>query len=286
MKQAQAVCTRLRLASARVAALLLVGLGAALPACAQASLRATFDSLQQPLAASVFGRPLLLDSGATGADPHGDVYAVVDHRFSDVLAALQRAERWCELLVLHINVKRCTVAGAAPRQMLHVAVGRKIDQAIEDAYPVDFKYTLRSALNDHLAVSMMADNGPLGTRDYRLALEAMPVDAKRTFIHMSYTYGSGFAARMATDAYLATVGRNKVGFSIVGHDKAGQPVYVGGVRGIAERNTMRYFLAIDAYLNGMAAPPEQRFDHHFPSTNRAGRGRRGRDARRQLSPGR
>jgi hypothetical protein len=32
---------------------------------------------------------------------------------------------------------------------------------------------------------------------------------------------------------------------------------VGNVRGVIERNTMRYYLAIDAYLDSLSAPPAQ-----------------------------
>ncbi|MDT4876423.1 hypothetical protein FQZ97_1118590 [compost metagenome] len=91
-----------------------------------------------------------------------------------------------------------------------------------------------------------AEDGPLGTRRYRIKLEAVALDERRSFLHLSYSYAYGLAARLATQAYLATLGRNKVGFSIVAHDAEGQPVYIGGMRGVIERNTMRYYLAIEA----------------------------------------
>ncbi len=53
---------------------------------------------------------------------------------------------------------------------------------------------------------------------------------------------------MATRAYLATAGRDKVGFSIQGYAD-GEPVYIGGTGGIIERNAMRYYLALKAYLD-------------------------------------
>ncbi|MCY1186091.1 hypothetical protein D9M73_269280 [compost metagenome] len=62
------------------------------------------------------------------------------------------------------------------------------------------------------------------------------------------------AARVAMQGYLATIGRDKVGFSIVGNNARGQPIHVGGTRGVIERNTMRYYLAIEAYLSALSAP--------------------------------
>ena len=103
-----------------------------------------------------------------------------------------------------------------------------------------------------------ADEGPLGTSDYRIVLEAVPLDARRSFVHMSYSYGIGPATRVAMQVYLATIGRDKVGFSIVGRNSDGTPVYGGGERGVIERNTMRYYLAIESYLGAVALPPAER----------------------------
>jgi hypothetical protein len=75
-----------------------------------------------------------------------------------------------------------------------------------------------------------------------------------------YAYRFGVAARLATKAYLTTVGRDKVGFSIVGRDSAGKPQFVGGTRGAIERNTMRYYLAIEAYLGALSLPTAQQLE--------------------------
>jgi len=45
--------------------------------------------------------------------------------------------------------------------------------------------------------------------------------------------------RRAMQAYLATIGSAKVGFTILDR-RDGKPVYQGGVLGLLERNTMRY----------------------------------------------
>jgi hypothetical protein len=37
-------------------------------------------------------------------------------------------------------------------------------------------------------------------------------------------------------------------------------VYVGGVKGAIERNAMRYFLALDAFLDTMHLPEEVRYE--------------------------
>ena len=67
-----------------------------------------------------------------------------------------------------------------------------------------------------------------------------------------------------------TIGSDKVGVTSTSKDAAGQPEYVGGVRGVVERNTMRYYLAIDAYMD---APKqlEPRLAAWFDSTERYAR---------------
>jgi hypothetical protein len=65
------------------------------------------------------------------------------------------------------------------------------------------------------------------------------------------------AGRLAMQAYLATAGAGKVGFTPAGND------LIGGMRGVVERNTMRYYLAIDAYLNTAAGPAGQRVERRL-----------------------
>jgi hypothetical protein len=237
--------------------LALVLCGLAVPAFAQdaAALTARHEAVRAQLAASPFGRPLLLASDPQGKDPQGDAYAVVAYPFRVVEQALRRPEQWCEVMTLQTTLKRCS---ATPDGQLQMRVTRRWDQPAGEGTPIAFRYTVRAADAGYLSVQMTADSGPAGTSNYRLALEAVPVDAQHTFLHMSYAYASGMAARLATDAYLATSGRDKVGFSTEGNGPDGKPALVGGVRGVAERATMRYYLAIEAVLKTAALPAERR----------------------------
>ncbi|MFM9901819.1 MAG: hypothetical protein ACKVOT_12455, partial [Polaromonas sp.] len=73
----------------------------------------------------------------------------------------------------------------------------------------------------------------------------------------------------ALQSYLATVGRGKVGFTSVAA-KDGSSELVGGMRGTVERNTMRYYLAMEALMVSLQEPaPEQvakRLDYWFSAT--------------------
>ncbi|CAN5511028.1 hypothetical protein BH11PSE9_BH11PSE9_32440 [soil metagenome] len=219
-----------------------------------AALRARQAALKEQLANNQFQRPLYLESEQTAGDLKGDVYALLDQPYAVVGQALQGMDHWCDVLILHLNVKHCHSASAGGADTLSLSVGRKFDQPLSDAYVVDFAYKVLAATPDFLRVSLSADKGPMGTSNYRIVLEAIPLDAKRSFIHMSYSYAYGVAARLAMQGYLATIGSDKVGFSIVEKKPDGKPVYVGGVRGVVERNTMRYYLAIESYVNAFTLP--------------------------------
>ena len=61
-------------------------------------------------------------------------------------------------------------------------------------------------------------------------------------------------------AYFSTIGRVKVGFTVTGKENDGSPIYIGGMRGLVERNTMRYYLAIEAYLGALTLSPRAQFE--------------------------
>jgi hypothetical protein len=257
----------------RTAVLAAAVLLAPLAASAQdaATLRSRHAAMQDKFQNNQFGRPLVLESVQTSGDLKGDVYAVVDHPFAMVQQALQSADHWCDILILHLNVKRCRSSGETPKT-LKLHVGRKFDQPIEDAHQLDFSYRVAAATADYLQVLLSADEGPMSTKNYRIQVEVVPIDAKRSLVHMSYAYGYGFAARVAMQTYLSTIGSQKVGFTVLERKPDGKPVYQAGVLGLLERNTMRYYLAIDAYLSAYALPaaeqPERRIREWYASTER------------------
>jgi hypothetical protein len=225
-----------------------------------AQLQSRYTQLRPTLERNAFGRAIHIESSEAGRNQAGEVYAVVDHPFEVVEKGLRDAQSWCDVLILPYNTKHCHASGSGAATRLAVRIGRKADQAPEDAQPISFRYALQAESADYFRVSLEAPEGPLSTRDYRIVLEATPLDAGHTFIHLGYSYGFGAMARLAMQAYLATAGAHKVGFTVVGRDSDGKPRYVGGMLGATERNTMRYFLAIDAYLGSLAAPEGQRLD--------------------------
>ncbi|MEZ2297342.1 hypothetical protein [Variovorax sp. RCC_210] len=227
------------------------------PSNAQA-LRATHQRLSDKLDHSSFGRPVQLDSVETADGLQGDVYAVVEHPLAEISAALKGSAHWCDVLTLHINNRRCLVAGAPGRETLTLYVVRRYDKPLDDAFELPFAYRVASATPEHLSVELKAESGPLGTSNYNVTLEAIALDERKSFLHFSYSYDHNAMVRLGTMAYLATFGSDKVGFTVVGKTPEGQPDYIRGLRGLVERNAMRYFLTLDAYLVAPGADQAER----------------------------
>lgn len=215
-------------------------------------LRERHAQLREQLAISPFKRPLLLTSSDRAGQLIGEVYATLEQPLSTVAPVLQSMAQWCDVLILHLNVKSCRPSRPGLPEHLKISIGRKSEQPLADAYPFDFLYQVKASSLDYLQVQMSAADGPLGTHDYFIEVQLVALDAQRSFLRLSYSYSYGLAAEMAMQGYLTTIGRDKVGFSVVAKDSNGQPIYQGGRRGAVERNTMRYFLALQAYLGAWA----------------------------------
>jgi hypothetical protein len=92
-----------------------------------------------------------------------------------------------------------------------------------------------------------------------MRVESLALDEGRTFVHVKYAYSDSWALRLAEKLYFATLGRDKVGFTVTGTEKNGNPVYITGPRGAVERNTVRSYFAIQTFMNTLHYPEERRF---------------------------
>jgi hypothetical protein len=225
-----------------------------------AALRARHAALSERLEHSSFQQRLYLESAESSHSLQGDIWAVVDYPVAAVTAALASPAHWCDALILHLNVKYCHPVARGAGTALSVAIGRKYDQPLGEAFRLALNCRVVATGPEYSAVELESAKGPFGTTDYRISLEAVAVAPARSFVHLRYAYQYGLEARLAMDAYLATSGSGKVGFTRIDDPGERAPRYIAGVRGVIERNTMRYFLAIDAYLDTVAAPAPQRLE--------------------------
>jgi hypothetical protein len=222
-----------------------------------------YGQLKAPLQTNAFQRPLVLLSSETGQGMRGDIYAKMAFPFAAVSAALKSPDQWCEVMILHINTKYCHAVLEPAGTVLTVNIGTKTPQELAQAARVKFNFNLRESTPQYFEVLLDAKNGPLGTSDYRIRMEAVALPKNKTFLHLTYSYSANMAAKLAMQAYLATVGADKVGFTVVSTSADGKPVFVDGVRGLVERNTMRYYLAIDSFMQARPAPASAQLDQRL-----------------------
>jgi hypothetical protein len=213
-------------------------------------LKARFEQLRNSRK-TPFDIPLYIESKQTDNTLAGDVHSRIDKPFDTVKAELSHPRAWCEILILHPNVKGCTVDAGDKSLAVRLGSGET---------PAKFDYRVAQSGNDYLDVRLGAKEGPMGTSDYNFRIEVAPLDAKSSVLHLAYSHAYGARARFALQTYFNTLGRGKVGFTVVDRTPDGKPVYVGDLRGGMERNAMRYYLAIQAHLDALSAPPPQRLE--------------------------
>jgi len=224
-----------------------------------AELKVFAEQLEQ----SSLSPPVHVESEETTGRLRGDVYSIVEQHFETVDGALALPASWCEILPLQLNVKACTNGGNGRDRLLTLYLGRKFYQKPEAAHPLLLTFEVLHWSESGLEIALRASQGPLGTHDYVLGVAAVPLSEGRTLIHVSYSYEFGLVSRAAVFGYLNTMGRKKVGFSVVGRHPEGRPIYVRGVQGMIERNAMRYHLAVQAYLETLHVPERGRFERRI-----------------------
>ncbi len=232
------------------------------------NLRQKFTILKPHLENNQFNRQLYLNSVELDYSIRGDVYAVLDYPVSDASKALSDPEKGpaslCQIMMLHPNTKYCRATNGKTGKTLLTKIGKKNEQPLEDAWDMEFTYRNETTPGTgYMRIELKSDAGPLSTRDYLIMVRMVGLDENRSFLHLSYSLGYGLAARTAMKVYLATIGRDKVGFTRLDNPPAADPRYIRGLRGVVERNTMRYYLAIEAFLNSTYLPADQQLNRRL-----------------------
>lgn len=218
------------------------------------------------------GQPIYIRSETSEVRLKADVYSIVRYPLADLSRELAKPQNWCQFLTLHLNVKACTYR--LDPAMLSVYAGRKFYEPPQDAYRLDYHFRVIEQSSKRLVLLLRAEKGQLSTHDYRIKVTAEAMSPGDVMLHFSLAYQRSLASRMATRAYLATLGNDKVGFSRPPNN-TGEKNFIKGVGGIIERNAMRYFLALSVYMDTLAAdsrnPQHRRSRLWFELTERYGR---------------
>lgn len=216
-------------------------------------LRELERSAARPLAPGLY-----LESSEDASHARGEVLARLDLPFPAAASALGPAASWCALLMLHPNVKQCLPLRGAAGTVLDLVMSSQRDGLFAQEHPLQLTLAVRSTDPGRLDAELFAERGPLGTRDYRIAIALAPVDASSTVLRLVYSSAFTPAGLWMAQAYVNSVARHRIGFTVVDTDAQGRPVHVRGVRGAVERNTMRFHLAVQSWLAVQSRPAAER----------------------------
>jgi hypothetical protein len=184
----------------------------------------------------------------------------VEQPFAAVTATFKSAGKVCDVLFLHLNVHSCQPSSGAKGEGLTMSLGAKRALVSGMIYSITYAMRIEAAEAAYQRVTLSAAQGPLSTRDYRIVFEVVPIDAGRSFVHFGYGYSFGTMARLAMKVYLATAGRTKIGFTVVGKSEEGRPVYLRGELASLERNVIRNYLALIAYSSVTKGAPQEQME--------------------------
>lgn len=228
---------------------------------------ATPKNAQDLLAAYALAKPILdspsekkpfyLSANVKGRKQTGEAALYFEQSLDEIAHALSKLDNWCSILLLHLNTKACTHSETEDDKTLTIYMGRKFYQEPDDAYIMRYQFNTEHN-SDYFSALITADDGPLGTSDYRIQLEVTPINGK-TFGRIRVSQKHSWLSSKAAKLYVATKGRHKKGISIVGYDGQGNPIYSSGEQAIAERNLLRYYFAFAAFFHTQALPDDNQF---------------------------
>jgi hypothetical protein len=219
-----------------------------------------YHKIEKELKKSSSVIPFYLESSMSQNASHVDIYGTIKYPFDIVENGLQLPTNWCDIVLLHTEVRACTYKKVNNTWLLTLYNVKKFRDPLEDAYPMKFEYHVIAQQLGFFAISLSAREGPFGTKDHQIGLEVLPLDEGRTFIHLRYSLRYNPLGYFLMKSYSSIFGGGRIGFSVIGTDRDGNPVYVGGLRGAIESDVLRYYLAILAYMDTLKIPIEQRFE--------------------------
>jgi hypothetical protein len=219
-----------------------------------------YHKIEKELEKSSLTIPFYVESSVSKNASHVDIYGTIKYPFDIVKNELQEPTNWCDIVLLHSNVRASTYKKVNDTWLLTLYNVKKFQDPLKDAYQMNFEYRVIAQQIGFFAISLAAREGIFSTKDHQFRLEAIPLDEDRTFIHLRYSYRYSSFGYLLMKSYFSIFGGGRIGFSVIGTDSDGNPVYVGGLRGAVESNVLRYYLTILAYMDTLKIPVEQRLE--------------------------
>ena len=218
-----------------------------------------YQELQEAAQRGPFGLPLQVHSEERPNLVSAEIRGIVDHPFKTLGATFVQPAPWCDFLSLNPNIKACTFQGNAQEILLTLYIGTRSYRSPEAATQQPYRFLVRARQPQYAAISLSASEGLLGTKAHQFEFEAASV-AGKTVVALRSSYEPSALSRLVTAVYLATLGRDKIGFSRQQNGDGAEAGYVRGVQGMIERGVMRYYLALKAFVDTQELPTSRQFE--------------------------
>jgi hypothetical protein len=218
-----------------------------------------YHKIEKELEKSSGSVPFYVESSVNNNSSHVDIYGTVKTPFDIVQKELLIPVNWCRIVLSHPDIRACTYKKANDTWLLNVYHVDKFSDPFESAYQMNFVYRVSALQPEYFDVALTAHEGPSSTKNHHFGLEAIPLENNRTLIHLRYS----FRYSALVYFFMKILGGTKTGFSVIGTDSDGKPIYAEGLRGSAERDVVCHYLAILAYLETLEAPSDQRFERRI-----------------------
>ena len=144
------------------AAVALVALGTAGSAIGQSTdaLAVRHAAWQQTVSHDAAGPGLAITSDAAGERMRGDIDGMLPAPFATFAAHVASPSDWCEIALLHLNVKTCTHEHGADGDTVTFYSGSKRFETPERAYALRYRFRVEAMRADYIAVALTAATGP------------------------------------------------------------------------------------------------------------------------------
>ena len=225
-----------------------------------AELKEKYEEIEEQLFENAYDIPVYMESNNDENIMSGKVYGIIYHPFNKVSQALSSVTNACEIMPQHLNIKACTYEYKNNKCRLTFYSGRKFYQKADDVQHLNYIFNVTELNDKYFTVTLNTKEDPFDTENSSIGVEAIPLTDSSTFFYLTYKYQYGFFMHLAMSTYLSTFGHNKIGFSIIDTDENNNPIYSGGIRGVIERNVMRYYFAIKSYLDTQTVEKDKRFE--------------------------
>jgi hypothetical protein len=218
-----------------------------------------YHKIEKELEKSALAIPFYVESSVSKNAAHVDIYGTINYPFGLIKNEFLVPTNWCEIVLPHPDMRACTYNKMHDTWLLNIYHVNKFSKPLEDAYQMKFVYCVSELQPFYFDIALTAHEGPSHTKDHQFGFEAVPLEKNITFSHLRYSFGYSSWGYFLMKIF----GGGKVGFSVIGTDSDGNPVYAGGLRGSVERDVVCYYLAILAYLDTLKIPAEQRFERRI-----------------------